>query len=78
MENDLDIFRQREERKKKKKKVYPEPKAIFIANGKKNEAEVFLTEGEIAEGISTPPIECISTPKEKSMLMNWQKPYTED
>ena len=53
MDNDLDIFRRRQERKKKKK-VYPEPQCVFIAKGKNNEAEVFLTEGEKAECISTP------------------------
>ena len=68
MDNDLDIFRKRQERKKKKK-VYPQPQAVFIAKGKNNEAEVFLTDGEIAE--------CLSTPKEQSMLMNWQKAHTE-
>lgn len=68
MDNDLDIFRKRQERKKKKK-AKPEPQAVFLAKGENKEAEVFLTDGERAE--------FISTPKEQSMLMNWQKAHTE-
>lgn len=67
MENDLDIFRKREERKKKKKKSikpvdYPkyntvlelEDKVCFLGKDESGEALVYLTDGKTTECISTP------------------------
>ncbi len=53
MENDLDIFRKREERKKKKK-AKPEPQAVFLSRGANREA--------LVNEIYSDKIECISTP----------------
>lgn len=75
MDNDLDIFRKRQERKKKKK-VYPEPQCVFIPNSKGGEKA-----DEYIKTLEGAPKECLVNYKEqeeKSMLMNWQKPYTED
>lgn len=59
MENDLDIFRKREERKKKKKPK-PEPQAVFLSRGAKGEGMV--------NEIYSDKIECISTPNLKNPL----------
>lgn len=53
MDNDLDIFRKREERKKKKK-AKPEPQAVFLSKGANGEA--------LVNEIYSDKIECISTP----------------
>lgn len=52
MENDLDIFRKRQERKKKKK-AKPEPQAVFLSKGANGEA--------LVNEIYSDKIECIST-----------------
>ena len=59
MDNDLEIFRRKEERKKKNKRPivvdYPthnDDRVCFLGKGKSGEALVFLTDGETTECIS--------------------------
>lgn len=52
MDNDLDIFRKRNEKKKKKKK--PEStEVIFLGKGENGESVVFSTDGETTKCLST-------------------------
>jgi hypothetical protein len=58
MENDLDIFRRRDEKKKKNKKSivadYQKPiEVIFLGEGENGEAKVFSTDGNTTKCLST-------------------------